>query len=154
MYITLTRSRLKVLQKQTSKNKLTNVLIISNVFIHGEIPGEDQLREICNLALSSIAPVFNDTHYDRFECISIVQGRRNTKADCTTFKCKQKSQEVTVRTWEPRKLGLVRLYTCFPELVLCGAAVPESFGVWHKDVNLPHAASSISTQIAVPVENL
>lgn len=37
MYITLTRSRLKVLQKQTSKNKLTNVLIISNVFIHGEI---------------------------------------------------------------------------------------------------------------------
>lgn len=41
MYITLTHSRLKVLQKQTSKNKLTNVLIISNVFIHGEIPGED-----------------------------------------------------------------------------------------------------------------
>lgn len=40
-------------------------------------------------------------------------------------------------------IGKTSFYTCFPEPVLWGAAVPESFGVLHKDVSLLDAGSSI-----------
>lgn len=43
-------------------------------------------------------------------------------------------------------------HTCFPELVACGAAAPESFGVWHKDGNLSRTGSSISQWIAISVK--
>lgn len=46
----------------------------------------------------------------------------------------------------------VSFHTCFPELVACGAAVPESFGVWHKDGNLSSTGSSISQRIAISVK--
>lgn len=43
-------------------------------------------------------------------------------------------------------------HTCFPELVPCGPAVPESFGVWHKDGKFSSIGSSILRWIAVSVK--